>query len=127
MAIVLPGSTADRRLNESAADAVAALRERPGTEVAPAEMTAPLLPPVDTLRVPFLSGIPLLGPPVFDQSPYFFVMLVLAALIAIVLHRSCTGLKIAAAGERPEALLLAGGADYSSVPAELLPGVTIRS
>ncbi len=42
VAIVLPGSAADRGFNESAADAAPVLRERLGAEVSVAEMTAPI-------------------------------------------------------------------------------------
>lgn len=70
--------------------------------------TAPLLPQTGTVRVPYLADAPILGPLVFDQSPYFYALLLSSVLLALALKKSRAGLFISAAGERPQALLLAG-------------------
>ncbi len=68
----------------------------------------PLLPALPQLRVPLLADLPYLGEPVFSQSPYLYALAVAMLLVWWWLYRTVAGLRIAAAGERPQALALAG-------------------
>jgi ABC-type uncharacterized transport system permease subunit len=68
----------------------------------------PFLAPLGSVRIPFLADLPVLGRMVFDQSPYFFAMASAALILWLALDKTGFGLRVAAAGERPEALLLAG-------------------
>ncbi len=68
----------------------------------------PLIEPVESVRIPLLADTPILGPIFFDQSPYFFLLVTAAAILAVVLFKSRLGLQIEAAGRRPETLLLSG-------------------
>lgn len=60
------------------------------------------------LAVPVLSGIPLLGPVLFNQDPLVYVSYGLPLLLWVFLHFSRWGLALRAVGEYPEAALAAG-------------------
>ncbi len=68
----------------------------------------PLLPSLPHLRVPLLADLPYLGESVFSQSPYLYALVVATVLVWWWLYRTVAGLRVAAAGEKPQALALAG-------------------
>lgn len=59
---------------------------------------------MDTLAIPGLSGIPVIGPALFDQDPLTYIALLLGPVIWFVLYRTRVGLMVRAAGERGEVL-----------------------
>lgn len=64
-------------------------------------------PPVDTLSnwtIPLLSGIPVVGPLLFDANPPVLMMLVAVPVSWYVLNRTAFGRWIEASGENPKAL-----------------------
>ncbi len=58
--------------------------------------------------VPLLSDIPVVGPVLFRQLPLVYVVYVLVPLVALVLHRTRSGLMVRATGETPVAVAAAG-------------------
>jgi simple sugar transport system permease protein len=70
--------------------------------------TYPRLPGHAGLAMPVLSDIPVLGPALFTQSPVGWLAIALVPVLAWLLRGTAAGLNLAAAGERPEALDLAG-------------------
>ncbi|WP_135820202.1 ABC transporter permease [Halostella litorea] len=69
---------------------------------------SPGLASVNDLTVPLLSGIPVVGPILFDTSPLVLLTVVLAVVAWLFLYRTRYGYWIQAAGENPEALDTAG-------------------
>ncbi|MFC5747494.1 ABC transporter permease [Actinomadura rugatobispora] len=59
---------------------------------------------MEPFAVPLLSGIPGIGPVLFDQLPLVYLAYVLGPAVAFVLFRTRRGLMIRAAGEKPEVL-----------------------
>lgn len=70
--------------------------------------------PFTAWAIPGLSDIPLLGSVLFDHDPLTYLSFVLAPAAWWFLFRSATGLKIRAAGERPE-VLSSMGVDHRPV------------
>jgi simple sugar transport system permease protein len=68
----------------------------------------PRLPNPDSLDLPLLKEIPVLGESLFSQHPIVYVGFALAFVVRWGLHRTSTGLSIRAAGEQPAALDAAG-------------------
>lgn len=62
-----------------------------------------------TVAIPVLSGIPLIGRVLFQQDPLTYLSLLAAPAIWWMLFRTRAGLRIRAAGERPDVLLAHGG------------------
>lgn len=63
----------------------------------------PLEVKVNALPIPFLSDIPVVGPVLFNQSPFFY-MAVLSAIVAwFILEFTLLGIRIRSAGENPRA------------------------
>lgn len=56
-----------------------------------------------SLPVPYLSGLPLIGPALFNQDPLAYMLPVLVAAVTICLYRTQAGLRLRAAGEGPRA------------------------
>jgi general nucleoside transport system permease protein len=55
------------------------------------------------LPIPLLSKIPLLGPVFFNQTGFFYAMLVFVAAVSFGLFKTRWGLRVRAVGEHPEA------------------------
>jgi ABC-type uncharacterized transport system permease subunit len=53
--------------------------------------------------IPGAENIPIIGPILFDQSFFFFLAIVVAPVLALVLSRTTIGLRIKAVGENPKA------------------------
>jgi simple sugar transport system permease protein len=66
------------------------------------------IPTSETLPVPGLSAIPLVGPALFDQPAVTYLAALLAAALWWWLARTHAGLGLRAVGESPEAALAAG-------------------
>jgi len=56
-----------------------------------------------TLAIPFLSDIPILGKIFFDQTPFFYLAIVLALAAWFILSYTELGIKIRSTGENPKA------------------------
>lgn len=67
---------------------------------------------VPTLRLPFLEGLPLIGPFLFnvfgDQNLLTWMALVSPIVVGIVLYRTRFGVRLRATGQNPEAAAVAG-------------------
>jgi len=55
------------------------------------------------IALPLLSKLPLLGPVLFDQNIYVYLMYVLLAVVQVALFRTRWGLRVRAVGEHPRA------------------------
>jgi simple sugar transport system permease protein len=55
------------------------------------------------VAIPLLSKLPLLGPVLFDQNIYVYLMFILLALVQVALFRTRWGLRVRAVGEHPRA------------------------
>ena len=73
-----------------------------------AEGAALSIPTSETLALPGLSAIPLVGPALFDQPAITYVAVLLAVALWWLLARTHAGLALRAVGESPEAALAAG-------------------
>ncbi len=60
------------------------------------------------LPIPLLAKIPLLGPVFFNQTGFFYLMIVLVALVSFGLFRTRWGLRVRAVGEHPKAATTVG-------------------
>jgi len=60
------------------------------------------------LRVPVLSGVPIVGPILFAQPVLTYTALALALVLHLFLYRTKAGLALRATGENPEAVYAAG-------------------
>lgn len=60
--------------------------------------------PLETVPIPGLSDLPFLGPILFDHDILTYLSLVLAGVLWYVVFRTRTGMKLRAAGERPDVL-----------------------
>lgn len=84
--------------------------------------------PLEAVKIPLLSQIPVLGPVLFEQNLLVYAALLLAPLAAWVLNRTMLGLAIRSVGEHPKATATAGlsviGLRYGAVAfGALLAGV----
>ncbi|HEV3186882.1 MAG TPA: ABC transporter permease [Acidimicrobiales bacterium] len=60
------------------------------------------------LPIPLLSKIPVLGPVFFNQSGFFYVMIILVAVVSFALFKTRYGLHVRAVGEHPRAAATVG-------------------
>ena len=60
------------------------------------------------LPLPLLSKIPLLGPVFFNQTGFFYLMIVLVGLVSFGLFKTRWGLRVRAVGEHPHAAASVG-------------------
>jgi len=63
----------------------------------------PLPIKMDDFAIPFLSDIPIIGPLFFNQSPFFYMAIILALAAWFFLERTLPGIKVRSAGENPRA------------------------
>lgn len=63
----------------------------------------PLPIKLEDIEIPFLADIPFLGPVLFQQSPYFYLAVVLAIFTWFVLQHTRLGIMIRSTGENPRA------------------------
>lgn len=56
---------------------------------------------LSTVGIPVLKDIPILGPPLFDQTILFYVAILAAVVVAYLLRGTWFGLHLRAIGERP--------------------------
>ncbi|MGQ9367988.1 putative B6 ABC transporter permease subunit 1 [Azospirillum sp. ST 5-10] len=68
----------------------------------------PRLPGVETLPVPGLASLPVVGPGLFDRHPVVYLAVALAAVMAVLYRRTHLGITLQAAGDKPAALDGAG-------------------
>jgi ABC-type uncharacterized transport system permease subunit len=60
-------------------------------------------PTVESIRVPVLADIPVIGPILFAGTPYLYFTLIVMAAFAYMLYRTRWGLRLRASGEKPSA------------------------
>ncbi|MBU6495395.1 MAG: ABC transporter permease [Acidobacteria bacterium] len=60
------------------------------------------------LAIPLLSKIPVVGPVLFNQSGFFYLMLILIGVISFALFKTRYGLHVRAVGEHPRAAATVG-------------------
>ncbi len=61
-------------------------------------------PPIlDSVKIPVLGDIPIVGPILFDQSVIVYLMYVIVAVVQVALFRTKWGLRVRAVGEHPQA------------------------
>jgi general nucleoside transport system permease protein len=60
-------------------------------------------PTIEPLRLPILADIPVIGPILFDASPYVYVGYILVIVLTYLLFRTRWGLRLRASGEKPAA------------------------
>lgn len=70
--------------------------------------TYPRLPAVESLAIPGLSHIPVIGPGLFDSPPIVYLAIVGTFVMAWLYRRTHLGLTLTAAGDKPAALDAAG-------------------
>ncbi|HUI00693.1 MAG TPA: ABC transporter permease [Nitrososphaerales archaeon] len=64
--------------------------------------------PISPLHVPYLSGLPAVGPILFSQNVLVYLSFAVALVAGLVMYGTTWGLKIMAVGENPEASDAAG-------------------
>lgn len=60
------------------------------------------------IAIPLLSKIPLLGPVFFNQTGFFYVMIIIVAAVSFALFKTRYGLRVRAVGEHPKAAASVG-------------------
>jgi len=60
-------------------------------------------PTVESLRIPVLSELPVIGPILFSGTPYLYFTVVVMVAFAYMLYRTRWGLRLRASGEMPSA------------------------
>lgn len=68
----------------------------------------PTVRPLNPIEVPVLSGLPYVGPILFQQNVLVYLSFLLAAAMGFALYRTTWGLKVRSVGENPEAADAAG-------------------
>lgn len=68
----------------------------------------PTCPKVAAFPIPLLSQIPILGPALFHQNIYVYLMYILVALFTVLFYKTEWGVNLAAVGEHPRAADTAG-------------------
>jgi len=63
----------------------------------------PLAIKINAMPIPFLSDIPIVGPVLFNQSPFFYLAILLAVGVWFMLEHTLLGIRIRSAGENPKA------------------------
>jgi ABC-type uncharacterized transport system permease subunit len=60
------------------------------------------------LPIPILSKVPIIGPVLFNQSGFFYLMIVLVGVVSFALFKTRYGLHVRAVGEHPRAAATVG-------------------
>jgi simple sugar transport system permease protein len=60
-------------------------------------------PAIPVLRIPVLADLPVIGPILFASKPYVYVAILLVIALTYMLFKTRWGLRLRAAGEKPEA------------------------
>jgi simple sugar transport system permease protein len=68
----------------------------------------PRLPGAETLPVPGLVDLPVIGPALFDRHPVVYLAVASAVVLSLLYRRTHLGLTLQAAGDKPAALDAAG-------------------
>ncbi len=68
----------------------------------------PIVTPLPSIYIPFLSDIPVLGEILFQHNAFVYLAYFLAIVFGLILYKTTWGLKIRAVGENPEACDAAG-------------------
>ena len=63
----------------------------------------PLAVKINALPIPFLCDIPVVGPVLFNQSPFFYLAVLSAIAVWFILEFTLLGIRIRSAGENPRA------------------------
>ena len=63
----------------------------------------PLVVKINAMPIPVLSDIPIVGPVLFNQSPFFYLAILLAVGVWFMLEYTLLGIRIRSAGENPQA------------------------
>jgi simple sugar transport system permease protein len=63
----------------------------------------PLAVKINAMTIPFLSDLPVVGPALFNQSPFFYLAILLAIGAWFMLEHTLLGIRIRSAGENPKA------------------------
>jgi simple sugar transport system permease protein len=71
--------------------------------VLPQATTPPTIQPFQPWPVPVLSGIPVIGPALFTQTPLTYAALLAVGVVGYVLYRTPVGLAVRMVGENPGA------------------------
>jgi ABC-type uncharacterized transport system permease subunit len=61
------------------------------------------VPKFDSVKIPLLGNIPVIGPGLFEQSPLIYLAFVLVPLVSLLLFRTMLGLSLRSVGEHPRA------------------------
>ncbi len=72
------------------------------------QKTVPIVTPLPSIYIPFLSDIPVLGEILFQHNVFVYLAYFLAIVFGLILYKTTWGLKIRAVGENPEACDAAG-------------------
>ncbi len=70
----------------------------------PEVSSPPRILPFQPFEIPLLSGIPILGQALFNQTPLTYLAFAVVGITAFVLYRTPLGLALRAAGENPSAV-----------------------
>jgi simple sugar transport system permease protein len=70
--------------------------------------TLPSIATIGTVRIPLLSGIPLIGPAFFDQDPFVYLLYLAVVAVWILFYKTEWGVILQAVGENPLAADTAG-------------------
>ena len=70
----------------------------------PEVTSPPKIEAFQSLEIPILSDIPVIGPALFNQTPLTYLAFVLVVAVTLVLYRTPMGLALRAAGENPAAV-----------------------
>jgi ABC-type uncharacterized transport system permease subunit len=60
------------------------------------------------IAIPFLCKIPIIGPVIFNETGFFYLVIVLIAVVSFGLFKTRWGLRVRAVGEHPEAAASVG-------------------
>jgi ABC-type uncharacterized transport system permease subunit len=70
--------------------------------------TYPRLPAAGSWPIPGLAELPVLGPSLFDRQPLVYLAMLLVPVMALLYRHTHLGLSLQAAGDKPDALDVAG-------------------